>query len=166
MPEVDELQREIQNLRRELRGEGKPWYVKSPFKEILTHAAAVTTAVGIGLVVHKWTGEPITIEAKNVPAAEPSAASVAIPSTLADSVYLIELEDAGAVVVNDPKPAAAPPKLAAAPAVKRKKPVEEQVLAEKLAYAPAPAATAVSVPTETAAAKAAKKPVVETSEGW
>ena len=170
MPEVDELQREIQNLRKELRGEGKPWYAKSPFKEILTHAAAVTTAVGIGLVVHKWTGEPITIEAKNVPAAEPSAASVVIPSTLADSVYLIELEDAGAVVVNDPKPTAAPaeapPKLAAAPAVKRKKPVEEQVLEEKLAYAPAPAATAVSVPTATAAAKAAKKPVVETSEGW
>ena len=66
MPENDELHQQIQSLRRELHGVGKPWYERSPGKEIVAHAAAITTAVGIGLVVHKWTGGAVVIEAKHM----------------------------------------------------------------------------------------------------
>ena len=169
MPEVDELQREIQNLRKELRGEGKPWYVKSPFKEILTHAAAVTTAVGIGLVVHKWTGEPITIEAKNVPAATESPAVTAAVYAVREIDVTVD-EDAGAAM---PAPAPAPVAVAVAVAPPRPKPVIKpratmilpQAGEGELAYAPAapaPAASVRAAPAEASTTMAAKKPAVIT----
>jgi hypothetical protein len=160
MPEVDELQREIQNLRKELRGEGKPWYAKSPFKEILTHAAAVTTAVGIGLVVHKWTGEPITIEAKNAPA----------ESAAAQAVYVVDLADRDA---QSSAPAAwVPPEaeavaLAPVPAevpkltAPRPKPRATMILPPMGELAGAPAAAAPAAPVATTAA--AKRPVQTTA---
>jgi hypothetical protein len=150
----DELRQAIRDA---VRGEGKPWYAQSPVKEILAHAAAITTAVGIGLVVHKWTGDAVVIESKNAPSpTEP----ISIPSAFADSVSTFDW-DAGLVVENDPPPAA---KVVTAPVVKRKKVVEEQLLAEKLAYAPAapaaPAAGAPAAPTPPASAAAAKKAII------
>jgi hypothetical protein len=56
------------------------WYAESPWKEILAAVAGVTTAAGLGLVIHKWTGGAVTIEVKNeveagaLPAAAPATA--------------------------------------------------------------------------------------------
>jgi len=153
----EEIRQEIQRLTRAVHGIGKPWYARSPFKEAVAHALSVVTAVGLGLLVHKWTGAPVVIEAKNAPSpTEP----ISIPSAFADSVSTFDW-DAGLVVENDPPPAA---KVVTAPVVKRKKVVEEQLLAEKLAYAPAapaaPAAGAPAAPTPPASAVAAKKVII------
>ena len=158
MPENDELHQQIQSLRRELHGVGKPWYERSPGKEIVAHAVAVVTAVGLGLLVHKWTGAPVVIEAKNAPSPTEAPATV-VAYTVRETD--IVLEDAGAVVVNESPPA----KIAGTVVVKRKKTVvvEDQSLSEKLEYAPAAPAAAATVapaPATAAAAKAAKKAVV------
>jgi hypothetical protein len=161
MPETDELHEEIKNLRKELRGVGKPWYVRSPFKEIIAHAATATTAVGLSLVVHKWTGAPVVIEAKNdaepavgVPVVERPAASA-----LAATTAVLDLD--AALVANDPPQPPPPPKAVAAPAVKRKKVVVVDGL-DQLAYAPAPAAPAAAAgaPAAPPAPSAAKKVIV------
>lgn|GEM_PF-1768178 len=92
----DDLREEIRKLSRSLHGVGKPWYARSPWKEIVAHAAAVVTAVGIGLVVHKWTGAPVVIEAKN---AAPAAASIAEITSAMDRVEIeLALLDAAAPV--------------------------------------------------------------------
>jgi len=162
MPDDNDLHEAINTLRREihtLHGIGRPWYSRSPFKEIIAHGAAVVTAVGLGLIIHKWTGAPVVIEAKNAPS---PTAPLSIPSAFADSVSTFDW-DAGLVVENDPPPAA---KVVMAPVVKRKKVVVvEGFPADQLAYAPAapaaaPAAGAPAAPTPPASAAAAKKAII------
>jgi hypothetical protein len=86
MSEIDDLRRE---LRQEFHGLGRPWYARSPGKEILAHMASVATAIGLGFAIHRYTGETIAIEAKR--GAAPDArdpASELLASAPADSVVI------------------------------------------------------------------------------
>jgi hypothetical protein len=146
--EHGELEKQIEAMRREIRslhGSGKPWYMRSPFKETIAHALSVTTAVGIGLVVHKWTGAPVVIEAKNVPAA--SASELVATAALRSAEMVREaVDDAGP---SESAPAAAvavvratPPKARltsppAAPAAGGESLVSRRAAADPIAVLPA-----------------------------
>lgn len=147
----DELRQTIQQaVHQAVRGVGKPWYARSPGKDVVAHLATLATAVGIGFVIHRWTGGAVVIEAKNVPVVEDalSRGVEAVPAASASAVAVSELPDAS--------PAAAA--VAAAPtAARRDRKPTLTVQGPELAAAPAagaPAAPAPAAATSTPAPRA------------
>lgn len=160
MSEIDELRDTIRKLDetvQRLHGAGKPWYARSPFKEAIAHAFAVAMAVSIGVVIHRKTGEPIVIEAKNAPPAEPLPVQAAVQAA-----------SVAAIVAYDVVPDAAPTVAAAAPVVSKRvkaKPVPN--LQDLLAAAPAaaPAAPAAAAGAPAGPAPPPKKVIMEIPVG-
>jgi hypothetical protein len=106
-------------IRAAVHGEGRPWYARSPGKEILAHVASVATAVGLSLAVHRFTGEPVTVEATSAPVIEPTGVDP-LSEKLAEVDIVYEALDAAATPVAAAAPrakgATAPAPAAAAPA--------------------------------------------------
>jgi hypothetical protein len=107
-------------IRAAVHGEGRPWYARSPGKEILAHVASVATAVGLGFAIHHYTGEPVTIEADRAPAIKSEPASVDLlaerSAEIAATYEAVDAAPAVAAAAPRVKRAAAPAPAAAAPA--------------------------------------------------
>lgn len=123
----------LKELIHEVRGHGKPWYAKTPFKELLLHTATIFVAITLGWMLHATTGAPVTIEvAAGSKAAEPVAPVAAAPPETASAPYLItpSPETSASVVIT----------VAAAEPSKKRAPVAAAPTA-------AATATATSAPT-------------------
>jgi hypothetical protein len=60
---IDAILKHVEELRKPKK---TPWYERSPFKEMLTHAVTVLVALSLGWTIHELTGAPMpAIEAKN-----------------------------------------------------------------------------------------------------
>ena len=72
-----------------------PWYQRSPFKEMLTHAVTVIVALSLGWTIHELTGAPMpAIEAKNEkPAFVPPSPMVSAPSIGAPATTSLAFAD-------------------------------------------------------------------------
>lgn len=133
---IAEVREELAHLRELRKGhQRRRWYEREPATTVFAHASTLVLAVGIGFFLHKCTGEPIVIEAKNAPAPSPDVAMTAPllaappPPALADEQIAVILtgSDGGTTTLTGaiaaqpsapPKPkklkASAPPAPAAA----------------------------------------------------
>jgi hypothetical protein len=170
----EDILRELQALRSAVHGAHKRWYERSPGKELISHAVAVSLASGIALTIHFTTGAPVTIEAKNggegrglalptIVALPPPAAS----ALAATAVATVE-EDAATVVANDTPPPPDPaPKVAPKAVRKHVRPAVQpiEIAAAPAASQPAtPAAAAGANPLSAVPAPATVQPVLQEIE--
>ena len=127
-----------------------PWYARSPFKDMFTHAVTVIVAISFGYALHILTGAPLTIEAKN----DDHKILIPLPAATAEAPALsgeaMSITDSPVPAVEaSASPSTSPPTAVAAlasagrKAAKKKPPpvVPTDDVPTALAYAPAPSAS-------------------------